>query len=234
VTRTVLSPNYSEGWPYGKPQAVMIHSTRSGRADFSHAQELEATLNWFSRRDAQVSSHWVISDTEAVRVVADENRAWAAGQHNGYVYAIELTQALTTTPYTEGHYRLLAAIVEPYILQGVPILFEHFYVNGRKGFTGHEDSNQGKQAGKSDPGDLFNWDKFIGMLRGEPEEEEDDDMRSPLVLLHAEGSGAIYLSDWMTKRHIEMPELIMFRYIHVPEAEVPADILDAIPVVEGD
>ena len=63
-------------------------------------------------------------------------------------------------------------------------------------------------------------------------EEEEDDMRNPLVLLHAEGSGAYYLSDWMAKRHITMPELTMFRYVRVPEAEVPADILDAIPEVE--
>ncbi len=66
-----------------------------------------------------------------------------------------------------------------------------------------------------------------------PPEEEEDDMKTQLVLLHAEGSGAYYLSDWMTKRHVTMAELTMFRYVQVPEAKAPADILDAIPEVES-
>jgi hypothetical protein len=173
MVRSVLSPNYSEGWPYGIPQAVMIHSTRSGRSDFTHAQELEATLRWFSNRDSQASAHWVVSPEEAVRVVADENRAWTAGQHNGYAHQIELTQPLTTTPYENGHYRLLSAVVEPYILEGVPILFVGDYTNGKKGFTGHEDSAHGRLNGKSDPGDLFDWARFIAMLR------EEDEMPDP-------------------------------------------------------
>ena len=123
-------------------------------------------------------------------------------------------------------------MVQPYVLAGVAIRYEPFYVNGRKGFTGHEDSTQGKQVGKSDPGDLFDWPKFIGMLRGETEEEEDD-MKTQLVLLHAEGETAYYLSDWMTKRHITMPELTMFRYVQVPQAAVPQGILAAIPEVEA-
>ena len=78
------------------------------------------------------------------------------------------------------------------------------------------------------------WNTPVARPAPPPDEEEDDDMRNPLVLLHAEGSGSYYLSDWMGKRHITMSELTLFRYVHVPEAEVPADILDAIPVVEGD
>ena len=77
------------------------------------------------------------------------------------------------------------------------------------------------------------WDTIIERASAPPPDEEEDEMRNPLVLLYAEEGGAYYLSDWMTRRHITMPELTMFRYVQVPEAKVPADILDAIPVVEG-
>ncbi len=225
--RTVLSPNYSPGWPYGKPQAVMIHSTRSGQ-NWSHAQELGSALNTFSSRASEVSAHCVVSPDEAVRVVADENRAWTAGQHNGYAYQIELTQALTTTPYEEGHYRNLVVVVQPYIMAGVPVLYEPFYVNGRKGFTGHEDSTHGKQNGKSDPGDLFDWPKFIGMLRGETEEEEDDDM-AKLILLKAPNDTAVYVTDWITKNHVTPQTHWLLGYFHVPKLTVAQAILDDIP-----
>ena len=77
------------------------------------------------------------------------------------------------------------------------------------------------------------WNTPVNRPAPPPDEEEEDDMRNPLVLLHAEGSGAYYLSDWMTKRHITMSELTLFRYTRVPEAAVPADILDAIPEEKG-
>jgi hypothetical protein len=38
---------------------------------------------------------------------------------------------------------------------------------GLPGIVGHEDTEQGKRGGKSDPGPKWDWDKFIKMVRGE-------------------------------------------------------------------
>ena len=102
-------------------------------------------------------------------------------------------------------------------------------------FMVHQDTSQTACPGSEviTRRELFSYAE-LATVGPPPEEEEDEDMRNPLVLLHAEGNGAYYLSDWMTKRHITMAELTMFRYVQVPEAEVPVGILDAIPEVEGD
>lgn len=173
VDRYSLSPNRYLRWLYGRPYAVIIHSTRSGREDFTDDQELEATLSWFSKPESNASAHLVISSSQIVRVVDDAHAAWHAGQHNYYAYGIELTQPTIDRPYTDGHYALLARACAHYLSLGVPLIHLPRYDSGQRGFVGHDQTVQGKRSGKTDPGPQFDWDRFIRMVEAELTEEEE-------------------------------------------------------------
>ena len=146
---------------------------------------MSATLNWFSLDHANVSSHWVISATEKVRVVHDNDKAWHAGTHNSSAFGIELTQPTSDRAYQDGHYKNLVEVCQTYVAMGVPIVFKDNFANGQQGFTGHEDSQQGKSVGKSDPGDIFDWNRFFNMLRGTEEDEVDELARAQIKVLIA-------------------------------------------------
>lgn len=168
ATRTILSPNHYGSWEKGPPRAVVIHSTRSGQVGFTDAQELQATINWFSKVSSQASSHWVISETERVRIVEDKYPAWHAIEHSWESYGIEICQPTIDRPYREGHYKNLVTVCVPYVKAGIPIV--HLptleWGDGRKGFVGHDKTEQGLRDGKSDPGYGFDWLKFLSMLMG--------------------------------------------------------------------
>ncbi len=174
--RTFEALAQGSGWPHGTPRAVVIHATRSGQPNrrniAGHRKEMTSTINWFLSPESGVSSNLIVSPVEIVRMVSDEDYAIHAGEHNPWTRSIELTQALPTDPYLDGHYELLAKACRPYVRQGVPPIYLSHYSNGMEGFTGHEDSEQGVRAGKSDPGLKFDWDRFIAMLK-------EDDMPDP-------------------------------------------------------
>ena len=173
ATRTILSPNHSAGWTNGPPRAVVVHSTRSGQVSFTDAQELQATINWFMSVNSQASAHWVISELERVRMVEDKYPAWHAVEHSWEAYGIEVCQPTRDRPYKEGHYRNLVSVCVPYVKAGIPIV--HLptlkWQDGRKGFVGHEETEQGLRDGKSDPGPPFDWVKFTNMLKAETEDD---------------------------------------------------------------
>ena len=225
--RTVLSPNYSSWSSSGRPKAVMIHSTRSGQRAFTDNKEMSATLNWFSLDHANVSSHWVISATEKVRVVHDNDKAWHAGTHNSSAFGIELTQPTSDRAYQDGHYKNLVEVCQTYVAMGVPIVFKDNFANGQQGFTGHEDSQQGKSVGKSDPGDIFDWNRFFNMLRGTEEDEVDELARAQIKVLIASA-------------HVQQEELdlhssqIDFLIKVVVDHQKRLDGLDSAPPAEVD
>lgn len=162
---TVLSPNFYRGWPNGTPKAVEIHATRGSNFRLTDQEETQATINWFMR-EGNPSSHWIINGSgKKIRIVSDENRAWHSGIHNGSAWGIELTQPTIDRPFTDKHYEGLVEVVGPYIERGVPIVrVPGVFQNGDKGFTGHEDTAQGRSVGKTDPGPEFDWPRFIQML----------------------------------------------------------------------
>ncbi|KKL20809.1 hypothetical protein LCGC14_2451800, partial [marine sediment metagenome] len=95
ATRTVKGNNSG---PYlRRPKIVVIHSTRSG-LDWTDAQELGATVNWFTNPDG-ASAHWVLSEQERVRVVKDDLIAWHSAYLNSRSWGIELTQPTIDRPY---------------------------------------------------------------------------------------------------------------------------------------
>ena len=179
ATRTVYSPNYySQGWIYGPPKVVFIHASRSTQTHFTDVQELAATIDWFTKASSQASAHWIVSELERVRMVPDRYPSWCTGYHNFEGYNIELTQPTIDRTFTEGHYRNLVKVCVPYIQQGVPVVWLDYWrytQDQPRGFVGHEDTQQGRSVGKSDPGPQFNRDKFLSMLI-----REEDDMPDPI------------------------------------------------------
>lgn len=109
----------------------------------------------------RVSSHLLIRrDGEIVQYVPFDKRAWHAGisqykdrdRCNDFSIGIELEGA-ETFPYTEFQYRQLAQVIK--------CLFEHYPRLSQKTITGHCDIAPGR---KTDPGPLFDWEKFFRLL----------------------------------------------------------------------
>ncbi len=187
VDRTFQALNHGTGWPHGKPKAVVVHATRGGQPNrqsiAGHRLETTSTINWFLSGASQASTNLIVSPVEIVRMVSDEDYAWHAWEHSSRTYSIELTQSLPTDPFLDGHYELLARAGRHYVSLGVPPVYLPHYSNGMEGFTGHEDSEQGVRDGKSDPGDQFDWDRFIAMIQ-EPEATVNDPRLDVLILTH--------------------------------------------------
>ena len=203
ATRTVWSPNYyKQGWTYGPPGCVVLHSTRSGRPDFSDAEECAATVSWFLNPESYASSHWVISETERVRMVPDEYPSWHAGWHSWQGYGIEITQPVSDRRYTDGHYENLVEVCVPYVRRGIPIVRIDYleYASTEKGFVGHEDTEQGWSVGKTDPGVMFDYSRFFAQLRNACGPIEEDDMKP--VIVKAPGDTTQYVCDGLTLRGI--------------------------------
>ena len=154
-----------------QPKIVVMHATRSTIATKTDAEELQSTLNWFVNPNG-ASSHWVLSELERVRVVSDTLIAWHSTYLNGRSWGIEMTQPTIDRPFTDGHYANAALIGQNYVSLGVePVWLDYWDGEDGSGFVAHEDTIQGREAGKSDPGPKFDRARFIALLN--PEEEED-------------------------------------------------------------
>lgn len=107
---------------------------------------------------------------EVTPVVPLSLSAWHAGRHNPYSHGIEFTQSDITRPYTEGHYQggklCYQLINEWQRSRGYPEIPKTRIMTAlfAEGLVGHQDSEQGKAAGKSDPGYQWNWEYFLGIL----------------------------------------------------------------------
>ncbi len=157
-----------------QPKIVVMHATRSTIATKTDAEELQSTLNWFVNPDG-ASSHWVLSELERVRVVKDSLIAWHSAYLNGRSWGIEMTQPTIDRPFTDGHYANAALIGQNYVSLGVAPVWLPYWDGGEgSGFVAHEDTIQGRQAGKSDPGPKFDRVRFIASLEGEMLTSEDE------------------------------------------------------------
>lgn len=161
-----LSPNLVKAPVNGS--TVIIHATRSGISHY--ARELEATLNWFSR-PGNPSSNFVIDyDGTIVLVVDPAFRAAHAQEDNDNAWGIEVCQGVESDGFTDKQYEALARVCRGFMADyNVPAI--HCVSSIMPGFIGHEETAQGKRNGKSDPGRLFDWDRFISSLT-EPVQED--------------------------------------------------------------
>lgn len=158
--KTSFSPHSNPFRPAGT--GVVIHATRSGKPGF--AMELAATLNHFANPDSEVSAHWVIGrQGEKVRVIADTAQSWHAGEHNATHFGIELEQGVESDGFTDAQIGALVEVCRGYV-EDFGIAPVHSPSTLMSGFIGHQETVQGKRAGKTDPGKLFPWDRFIALL----------------------------------------------------------------------
>jgi hypothetical protein len=118
------------------------------------------------------SSHWVVGrEGQKARVVEDYHQAWHASEDNVRCWGIEVCQGVEDDGFTDAQYEAVAAICRDYMVAyGVPPV--HVHDSREPGFVGHQETLQGKRFGKSDPGHLWDWERFIGLLQPEGEISE--------------------------------------------------------------
>ena len=170
ATRTIHGNNSG---PYiRRPKIVVMHSTRSTIATKTDAQELTSTLNWFTNPNG-ASAHWVLSEKERVRVVTDDLIAWHSAYLNSRSWGIELTQPTIDRPYRDGHYANAALVGKHYVKLGVaPVWLDYWDGNAASGFVAHQDTKQGRELGKTDPGPQFDRVRFIASLEDDMTDAE--------------------------------------------------------------
>ncbi len=139
-------------------RGVIIHSTRGGQVP---GKELQATINWFSNPASRVSAHRNVGvNGENYKFVDEDIQAWHAGENNLYYLGIELEQGNINDPFTDKQYVVTAQIVREWSKK------YGFQVN-RQNVLGHEETEQGRRVGKTDPGPMFDWDKFMALANSD-------------------------------------------------------------------
>ena len=155
--------------PYGSrvpPTLIILHSTRSGIPYHPDTQELQSTLNHF--HNGVAGAHVVVSGAgDLYWIVPLDWQAWGASYLNPRALHIELTQPTKSTPYQEGHYEGCAAAIREMVAAypSIPIL--HTVSEDETGIIGHDETAQGQEATKSDPGYRWDWGKLMGLLGGD-------------------------------------------------------------------
>jgi N-acetyl-anhydromuramyl-L-alanine amidase AmpD len=157
-----FTSNYSPGRS-SPVRFIILHATRGPGMRF-HEEEKNLTVNYFLQPGVQASAHYVVGGKSITQMVELGDTAWHARQHNGSSIGIEIAQDATLPPFTEWQYRATAQLCrelcEMYNIPKVRVLNT---VSG-PGIIGHEDSEAGKQDGKSDPGKLWDWPFFLNLL----------------------------------------------------------------------
>lgn len=150
-----LSPHH--GVRRNQTLGIVIHSTRSGLS--GRELEYQRTVNWFANPSAQVSAHRVIGISEGQHClcVEDDIECWGAREYNRTHLQIELAQPRPTDEYSDYQYSCAAAVVKGWATK-------YNFPLDRKHIQGHDEIPPGKVEGKTDPGALFDWDKFMGLL----------------------------------------------------------------------
>ncbi len=167
--REELSIHYGPGWPEF-PTAIFIHSTRSGVSGrgtiLGHDREAQSTYNWFKSPASRASSNAIVSVSETILSVPDDRYAWHAKEHSFSTLSVEVTQALPEYEYWDEQYEQVADLCRYWCNKfGIPMVYRPAFSNGMRGLSGHEDTDQGRRDGKSDPGLNWNWEKFMKILR---------------------------------------------------------------------
>jgi len=169
----IPSPNFSSRRNHNIDM-IVIHYTGANR--------IASTLDWFQRKESQVSSHYIIGrDGRTVQMVQDEQKAW----HAGYSYwdggynlnknsiGIELV-GTDGIEFTNYQYESLISLCFNLINKHeIPLtrIVGHEHISGYKVETAL--NAKGYHCSyKVDPGEKFDWTFFIGQLELALDEEK--------------------------------------------------------------
>ncbi len=161
-----ICPNYTANRP--TTRGCIIHATRSG-LDIGLESEYTLTVSYMLTPGSN-SSHFVVGPSQVARLVHDQDASWHALENNFTHLGLEVAQPKPATPFTDFQYQATADIVKKWAkAYGIPLT--RVFSQAQLGIIGHEDTEQGKRDGKSDPGPQWDWDKFMGLLTGQPQAE---------------------------------------------------------------
>lgn len=120
------------------------------------------------------SCHALIApDGELVFMVPLEKTAWTPGNDAVAQTSINVEMSgFQSKEYTDAQYKSMAAFFRWCVAQGCAIPAEYAAKTGRAGILGHQDVPNPYQGGKfggasghTDPGPLFDWNKFIQLCK---------------------------------------------------------------------
>tara|TARA_B100001057_G_scaffold182163_1_gene182889 strand:+ start:703 stop:1242 length:540 start_codon:yes stop_codon:yes gene_type:complete len=164
------SPNFNDRPNQEEIRLIIIHSISLPPKKYGKKYVEDFFLNklaisddkYFEEiKDLKVSSHLYIKrDGEAIQFVPLNKRAWHAGESsyngvedcNNYSIGIEL-EGSDDDSYSDEQYRVLIDVTNE-IMNKYPSI-------KKDSILGHSDVSPGR---KSDPGNRFDWNRFLGAL----------------------------------------------------------------------
>jgi N-acetyl-anhydromuramyl-L-alanine amidase AmpD len=123
-------------------------------------EEYILTVNYMMQVNT-VSAHRVIGyhKGQHCQVVADDLIAWHAGNDNPSYLGIEFTQPMPGDSFSQWQYDVGVAVVRAWAEKyGFPL--DRWHIRR------HQDTLQGQESGKSDPGECFDYEGFLTNLLG--------------------------------------------------------------------
>lgn len=182
-------------WESGRVSIVgaIIHATRSGIPGRAAEIEYRSACNWFLSPHNYVdvngvragpgkpwfggmSTYIIGGGRRALCVPPDLVPRFSAGIHDFRAISIEVGQGTNGDPYDQRDIEMVLETLDYHGLGTNRIPFVDGNNTGWPGIVGHEDTAQGKGAGKSDPGPLF-WEAWSTLLAQEDDMSAEDRAR---------------------------------------------------------
>jgi hypothetical protein len=152
----------NQGGRRSRTIGVVVHATRGGTANAD--TDYRATINFFLAPGTPASAHFVVGPSRVCRMVEDDDQSWHGGVNNATHLGIEIAQPASQPPFSDFQYKAAAAIVREWCRK-YDIPAEHVDSQARPGIIGHEETEQGRGVGKTDPGRQFDWAHFMELVR---------------------------------------------------------------------
>lgn len=127
---------------------------------------LDATISWFKNSASRVSAHYTVDDTSIAQSLPDSAVAWHTGNHhyNQVAIGIENSGYTHRDDMSEQHYRRLAQLVA-YLCRKHSIPMDRHHIIGHNEVPDPNHPGRFGGAGNhDDPGEYFDWNKFMGYV----------------------------------------------------------------------
>lgn len=186
MTERVLVPDYARRKREQPIALVIIHATRG---DAPMDAQYGATVNWFkqapdqggwtSAADVVIGARGEVAECYSKRD-GDwrvSHAAFSAGfGQRGYpqqwaadevALSVEIAQPARVEPFTEESIRAAADFLRPILAEyRIPLVHIEGWDQARvsappRGFIGHDETDNGRKYGKSDPGHMFPWGQLF-------------------------------------------------------------------------